>query len=112
MSAPEMPPEGQIKPEDIASQFMVLRTKDNRVAVQFPTKSPTDQTIDGIEALKLIATGLNFVVDALHQQQLEATLDTFRQAPEKPRIVLAPALPKEFLTREADPLAPRNPRRG
>ena len=90
MSASEKPPEGQteIKPEDIASQFMVVHTKDNRVAVQFPTKSPTDPTIDGLEALKLIATGLNFVVDALHKQYAPV---------EKPRIVLAPAIPPEFL---------------
>ena len=82
---PDDVPEGQIKPEDIASQFLVLRTHDNRFAVQFPTK---DGGIDGIEALKLIATGLNFVVDTLQQQEREA---------EKPRIVLAPAIPKEFL---------------
>jgi len=88
MSKNQKPPEGQIKPEDIASQFMVLRTKDNRVAVQFPTKSPTDQTIDAPEALALLATGLNTVAQILRQQ-----------APEKPRIVLAPAIPKEFLTR-------------
>ena len=84
---PDDVPEGQIKPEDVASQFLVLRTHDNRFAVQFPTK---DGGIDGIEALKLIATGLNFVVDALHQQQVAVAV-------EKPRIVLAPAIPKEFL---------------
>ena len=101
MSEDQKPPEGQIQPEDIVSQFLVLRTKDNRVAVQFPTKSPTDQTMDAPMTLELIAAGLNTVAQILRQQ-----------APEKPRIVLAPALPKEFLTREADPLAPRNPRRG
>lgn len=101
MSQDEKPPEGQIKPEDIASQFMVLRTKDGRVAVQFPTKGPTDQTIDAPETLALMAAGLNTVAQIIRQQ-----------SPEKPRIVLAPALPQEFLTREADPLAPRNPRRG
>jgi hypothetical protein len=88
MAGPEKPPEGQINPADVASQFMVLRTKDNRVAVQFPMKSPTDPTIEALEALKLIAIGLNFVVDTLQQQERGA---------EKPRIVLAPAIPKEFL---------------
>ena len=82
------PPEGQIKPEDVQSQFLVVRTKDNRVAVQFPTKE--DDNIDVLESLKLLMTGLNFVVDTLHQQQAPV---------EKPRIVLAPAIPKEFLTR-------------
>ena len=96
MSAPEMPPEGQIKPEDVASQFMVIRTHDSRFAVQFPTKG--DGGIDGLEALKLIATGLNFVVDTLHQKELENTLCQQAKT-EKPRIVLAPAIPKEFLTK-------------
>lgn len=89
MSKDTQPPEGQIKPEDVLTQFLVVRTKDNRVAVQFPTKG--DGGIDGLEALKLIATGLNFVVDTLHQQYAPV---------EKPRIVLAPAVPKEFLTKE------------
>ena len=88
MSA-EKPPEGQITPEDVASQFMVLRTKDNRVAVQFPTKSPTDQTIDAPETLALMAAGLNTVAEIIRQQT----------PVEKPRIVLASAIPKEFLTR-------------
>lgn len=84
----DKPPEGQITPEDVQSQFTVVRTKDDRVAVQFPMKG--DGKIDGLEALKLIATGLNFVVDTLHRQQV---------ALEKSRIVLAPAVPKEFLTK-------------
>jgi hypothetical protein len=71
-----MPPEGQIKPEDIVSQFMVLRTKSILLYIY-----------------KLIATGLNFVVDALHQKELENTLCQQAKT-EKPRIVLAPALPK------------------
>lgn len=82
MSQDQKPPEGQITPENIQSQFLVVRTKDNRVAVQFPTKG--DGGIDGLEALKLIATGLNFVVDTLHQQQTQV---------EKSRIVLALAGP-------------------
>ena len=89
MSQDQKPPEGQIQPSDIASQFMVIRTHDNRVAVQFPTKSPTDQTIDGPETLALMAAGLNTVAEIIRQQA----------PPEKPRIVLAPAIPKEFLTK-------------
>jgi hypothetical protein len=54
--------------------------------VQFPTKA--DGGIDALEALKLLATGLDFLVNTLHQHQV---------APEKTRIILAPALPKEFL---------------
>ena len=92
-----MSEEVKIKPEDVLSQFMVIRTKADQMAVQFPTKG--DGGIDGIESLKLIATGLNFVVDALHQKELENTLCQQAKT-EKPRIVLAPALPKEFLTRE------------
>lgn len=80
MSQDQKPPEGQITPGDVQSQFMVVRTKNNQVAVQYPTKG--DGGIDGLEALKLIATGLNFVVDTLHQQQAQV---------EKPRIVLAPS---------------------
>jgi hypothetical protein len=99
MSQDRKPPEGQITPEEVASQFMVLRTHDNRVAVQFPTKG--DGNIDGLEALKLIATGLNFVVDTLHQQQLaEVDINPILDINlKKPRIVLAPAIPKEFLTK-------------
>ena len=86
----DAPPEAQpqIQPGDVLAQFMVLRTKDNRVAVQFPTKSPTDPTMDGPMALELLAAGLNTVAQILRQQ-----------APEKPRIVVAPAIPKEFLTK-------------
>jgi hypothetical protein len=84
----------QITPEDIHTQFMVARTKDHRVAVLFPTKD--DGGIDILEALKLLATGLNYVVDTLHQQQVPAAE---KPEPEVRRIVLAPAIPKEFLTR-------------
>lgn len=87
----EQPPEGQIKPEDVLSQFLVVHTKDGRAAVQFPTKA--DGSIDGIEALRLLSTGLTFVTQIL-QQQVPA---------EKPRIVLAPAIPKEFLLKGLRP---------
>jgi len=86
MNENQKPPEGQIKPGDVLSQFVVLRTKDNRIAVQFPAKGPT-QTIDAPAALELLAAGLNTMAQILRQQ-----------SPDKPKIVLAP-LPPEFLTR-------------
>lgn len=88
MSKNQKPPEGQIQPEDVLAQFMVVRAKDNRVAVQFPTL-PNSQTMDTAMAMELLAIGLNMVAQVMRQQ---ATAD-------KPRIVLAPAVPKEFLTR-------------
>ena len=33
MNENQKPPEGQIKPGDVLSQFVVLRTKDNRIRV-------------------------------------------------------------------------------
>ncbi len=90
MSKDQKPPEG-IKPQDVASQFLVLRTHDNRVAVQFPSKG--DGAIDALESLKLLATGLSFLAETLHRQQAPV---------EQPRIVVAPAVPKEFLTKRAD----------
>ena len=87
MNENQKPPESQIKSGDVLSQFVVLRTKDNRIAVQFPAKGPT-QTIDAPAALELLAAGLNTMAQILRQQ-----------SPDKPKIVLAPALPSEFLTR-------------
>jgi len=86
MNENQKPPESQIKSGDVLSQFVVLRTKDNRIAVQFPAKGPT-QTIDAPAALELLAAGLNTMAQILRQQ-----------SPDKPKIVLAP-LPPEFLTR-------------
>ena len=88
MNENQKPPESQIKSGDVLSQFVVLRTKDNRIAVQFPAKGPTDQTIDAPAALELLAAGLNTMAQILRQQ-----------SPDKPKIVLAPARPPEFLTR-------------
>jgi hypothetical protein len=34
MSEDRKVPEGEIKPEDVRSQIMVVRTKDNRIAVR------------------------------------------------------------------------------
>lgn len=93
----QKPPEGQneIKPEDVVSQIMVVRTKDNQIAVQYPTVRGSKHP-DVAEALFLYAAGLNTLASMIHEQQ--AAVAAILTPPEK-KIVLAPAIPKEFLTR-------------
>ena len=92
----QKPPEGQneIKLEDIASQIMVVRTKDNRIAVQYPTVAP--DTPDVAEALYLYAAGLNTLASMIRAQQERVA--AILTPPEK-KIAVVPAIPKEFLTR-------------
>ena len=93
----EKPPENQneIKAEDIASQIMVVRTKDNQIAVQYPTVVGAGAP-DIAEALYLYAAGLNTLANMMRQQQ--EAMAAILTPPEK-KIVLAPAIPKEFLTK-------------
>lgn len=86
----EKPPElsTKINPEDVAAQVMVLQTKDGKVGIQYPTMAKDDPAPNYPLAMELLATGLNTLANLMRQQQ-----------PEKPRIVLAPAIPKEFLVK-------------
>ena len=98
MTEDQKPPEGEIKPEDVASQIMVVRTKDDRIAVQYPIVGP--DTPDIAEALYLYAAGLNTLASMIRQQQKKiAEMMEQKQTQEKPRIAIVPALPKEFLTK-------------
>jgi hypothetical protein len=99
MNDDQKPPEGEIKPEDIASQIMVVRTKDNQIAVQYPVVAP--DTPDISEALYLYAAGLNTLASMIRQQQQKmAEMLAQQKPPEKPRIAVVPAISKEFLVKE------------
>jgi len=88
------PPPGPappFRPEDIASQLVVLLTKDNKISVQYPARlnaEGTGQELDLAKSLELFAAGLQTLASIVRQSD---------PAPEKPRIIVAPAIPKEFL---------------
>ena len=94
---PGAPPEGPftpdeefVKPENILTQFSVILTKDEKIAVQFPVKEKGSTKVDINMALDLLSAGLTSLSQIFRQQN----------PPEPSRIVLAPAIPNEFLLKE------------
>jgi hypothetical protein len=85
----EKPPEipEQINPEDIVGQVVVMQTEDNKIVLSYPTMAKGDTTPNFPLAMELFASGLKTLANIMRQQQ----------PADKPRIVLAPAIPKEFL---------------
>jgi hypothetical protein len=72
-----------IKKEDVQTQFAVIRTKDGRIAVQFPILDLTTQTVDIPLAMELAGAGLQTLAQVV-RQQLKQT---------KPLIAVVPAMP-------------------
>jgi len=71
-----------IKKEDVLTQFAVIKTKDGRIAVQFPVLDPTTQTVDIPLAMELAGAGLNTLAQVVRQQLKGPS-----------RIALVPAMP-------------------
>jgi len=88
------PDETRILPQDIATQFAVIQTKDGKVAVQFPVYDMESQEVDIPLALELVGAGLQTLAQVVRQQVPAPTLKE-----KKSGIVLAPAMPREFLTK-------------
>jgi len=99
------PPEEHIKPdttpiqkEDVLTQFAVIKTKDGRIAVQFPLLDPVTQTVDLPLALELAGAGLQTLARVV-RMQTAAAMAMMQKSQEKGRIAVVPAMPKEFLTK-------------
>lgn len=82
MSGPQ-----KITPEDVLAQFVVVKTKDNQIAVQFPAAPGQEGVLDVVAALELLAAGLNTLANMVKEKVPK----------EPPRIVPVRAIPKEFL---------------
>jgi hypothetical protein len=83
MSGPSAPPPGIPNPDDIIAQLLIFQTKD-RVNVQLPG---ADGSPDLAKSVALLGVALEMIAQIMQQM-----------APQEPkRIVLAPAIPKEFL---------------
>jgi hypothetical protein len=87
---PMQPDRNPIKKEDVLTQFAVIRTKDGRVAVQFPVLDVATSTVDIPMAMELCGAGLQTLAQIVRQQQTSQVA---------PRIAVVPAIPKEFLTK-------------
>jgi hypothetical protein len=87
---PLQPDTNPIKKEDVLTQFAVIRTKDGRVAVQFPVLDPTTSMVDIPMAMELCGAGLQTLAQVVRQQLGPQAA---------PRIAVMPAMPKGFLTK-------------
>ena len=89
---PPSGPPSQLRPEDIDAQLVVLKTKTNQISVQFPAQKGSipggaPPELDFPTTLELFAAGLQTLAAVVRGQQ----------PVEKSRIMVAPAIPKDFL---------------
>jgi hypothetical protein len=83
MTAELQPDTTPIKGEDVQTQFAVIKTKDGRIAVQFPVLDITTQNVDIPLAMELCGAGLQTLAQVVRQQLKK----------DKPRIAVVPAMP-------------------
>jgi hypothetical protein len=89
---PIQPDSTLISKDDVATQFAVIKTKDGRIAVQFPLLDPATQTVDLPLALDLAGAGLQTLARVVRMQMSQA----LAMMQEKPRIAVVPTLPPQF----------------